>query len=182
MSAYYGGCDPGESAGFCALTEDGTTYLSTSPMQLNYAVLAAEGQYNAGARGAWHKGRRTAVHHKTVPTLAFRAGRLSVLAGNAGRVLRLSPETWRGVLGYGGLSAEVTIAHLRRKLGPAADGHTDDEIEAYGLALCARLIGTASSGPGWVCRKQDDHGWYDVTLTKPKALRVPGAKKRVRKS
>lgn len=181
LTPYYGGCDPGESAGFACLYLD-RVHLSSTPMYFSYTVLAVEGQYVAGKRGAYHKGRRTAVHHKTVPTLAFRAGRLSVLAGSATRVLRCAPEVWRTLLGYGGLSAEVCIARLRRKLGPLTGGSTDDAVEAYGLALVAQLVGDAKAGPGWVAKKQDDYGWWDVTLTKPKAVRPVGAPVRKRKA
>ncbi len=180
-AVWYGGIDPGETPGYCALGSDGSAYLGTEPYQrMRYAVLAVEGQYLASARGAWHKGRKVRkVGHKTIPTLAFRAGRQSLLAGAAARTLRLAPEVWRFLIGLGGLSAEVVINHLRRELGAAANGQTDDAIESYGLAKAARVVGPdATKGAGWVAKRQDAYGWWDVSLAKAKPVRV--AKRRVR--
>jgi hypothetical protein len=169
LNAYYGGCDPGANPGYACVCEGYLPCLATTPIRMPrpYAVLAIEGQYLAGKRGARHKGRKVDVGHLTVPTLAFCAGRQSILAGAADRVLRCAPEVWRTLLGMGGLSASVCINHLRRRLGTAE--HTDDAVEAYGLALVAQLIGpTATKGAGWKLVKQDAFGWYDVKLVKAK--------------
>lgn len=133
-------------------------------------VLAIEGQYVA-PRTTHKGGKRFTVNAKTVPTLAFRAGLQAHSLGVPRRLLRMQPDVWRAFCGLGQYSSLVAVNHLRRALGSLAVGHTDDEIEAYGLACAARAVGAERKGVlpdgrAWAAKPQGP--WEDVVIPTPR--------------
>ena len=166
--------DPGQSPGYCASSPEGwlcSTQFVFGARTFDLAIV----EWQTVATGVTrHKGRAFKAHHKTVPTLSMTAG-WQLAQVNAKRYIAIEPKHWRGLLwddgalGLYGLAGEAAIARLRT-LQPALAGHTDDEVEAYGLMLAGEAIGNATKGVlrdgrPWRLKKQVWGYSFDVPNT-----------------
>lgn len=145
-----GAIDPGNSPGFC-WSEPGGWGCSTAGLpSIAFDLAIVEWQTVASGGLTRHKGKAFKAHHKTVPTLSMAAG-WQLAQVNARRYIAIEPKHWRGLLwddgalGLYGLAGEAAIKRLRA-LQPGLEGHTDDEVEAYGLMLAGEAIGNATTG------------------------------------
>lgn len=157
------GIDGGTNPGYCRRWNG---HLWVQPdlgawASLQFDVAAVEGQFATRSGFVSRGGKKLKVSLESQLTLAFIAGgQLAVV--NARRKLRLSPDVWRGMLWTDGadrtLSKEATLQRLR-DWQPLLRTASDDEVEAFGIATAAELIGLAKkgtlrNGQAWVAKKQ----------------------------
>lgn len=147
--------DPGASAGWaCGESELGcnlATEFEPAWQERTFAIAATELQFQSRSGWVSRNGLKRKVSQATVPALAFTAG-FQLAQPRALKRLGFEPKVWRGLLwadgalGKFGLSKEACLERLSTRLGAAAAGLTEDEVEAYGLWLAACAVGNAASG------------------------------------